>query len=403
MSRTKRALCLTLLAATAVAAHSQETLTETEYLAPLSSGHPALVALSDRLAIARAESQSASLLSNPELDFEREAPSGTARQSTWSIHWSPPLNGRRGLSLQSAGVELDAAQKDLEAKLLELRSEMRADFASWLSSSQHVAALSSHLELIETLAERIGARAENGEDSKLSARRMELAAIQARAELSIEKANLVRARAVALAWRPELSGSYVPLAPDLPAAPSSLGPTSRPALAALRLELEGAELERRLAGRSLDSPRLQFGWQDIEDGGLNFDGPVYGIQWRVPLFSRGQAARLQADQKKRAAQARLDTAVVRAERNLEGVGAAYEELASAVSDLAAATAELDTITAAAETSYRLGESSLTDLLDSLQSVLSTRLSAVDLYSAALEAHRNLETAAGRPLTTGGTP
>jgi len=56
----------------------------------------------------------------------------------------------------------------------------------------------------------------------------------------------------------------------------------------------------------------------------------------------------------------------------------------------------------AEASYLLGESDVTDLLESLRSVLATRLSSLDLYSAALEAHRNLESAVGRPLSTGGT-
>jgi cobalt-zinc-cadmium efflux system outer membrane protein len=378
-------------------------VTENEYLVPLTSGHPALVAVSDRLGIARAERRSASLFSNPELDFEREAPKGSARQSTWSVAWAPPLNGRRGLSIQASEAEVGAAEKDLESRLLGLRLQMRSAFASWVVHSQRVEAMSSHLDLVEALAERMTTRADRGEESRFSARRMDLAATEARAELSLMKAELARARATALAWYPELSRSSRPVAPELLQLPEGLNASSRPDLDAYRFELQGAELEERLAGRFIASPRLQFGWQTLEDNGRSFDGPLYGVNWSLPLFSRGQAARLEASQRKLTAKARLEIAVVRAERDLEGLVEAYEELAAAASAASSTSSDLDAVATVAERSYQLGESSVTDLLESLRSVLSTRLSALDLYTGALEAHRNLESAVGRPLTTGGMP
>ena len=87
---------------------------------------------------------------------------------------------------------------------------------------------------------------------------------------------------------------------------------------------------------------------------------------------------------------------------MEGAEGAYGELAAAATAASSATADLDLLIEAAETSYRLGESDVTDLLESLRSVLATRLSFLELYAAALEAHRNLESAVGRPLSTGGT-
>ena len=62
-------------------------------------------------------------------------------------------------------------------------------------------------------------------------------------------------------------------------------------------------------------------------------------------------------------------------------------------------AESERAVESATATFRLGESRLTDLLETLRSVLSARLAALDLYAAALEAHRTLELAAGRPLST----
>lgn len=393
-------LCLLLWAAAAV--HGEDTLTEDEFLAPLTRGHPALIAQSDRLGLARAERRSAAILSNPELAFSREAPAGSAHQSIWSLAWTPPLSGRRALSVEAADAELKAAEKDLESTLLGLRLQMRAAYGSWVVNAERVAVLSSHVERIEALEERMTTRANRGEESRLAARRMGLAATQARMELSLAKAALTRARAAALAWRPELDSNLRPLPPALPAVPTELSLSSRSDLEARRFELQGAEREEQVARRFVVFPELHVGWQTIEDRSLRFEGPVYGLNWSVPLFSHGQAARLGASLKKAAADARLAIAVARAEGELEGAQGAYEELLGVATSVASTLAELDLVIEGAEASYLLGESDVTDLLESLRSVLATRLSSLDLYSAALEAHRNLESAVGRPLSTGGT-
>ena len=399
MSRIPWGLCLVLWTAGVV--HGEDTLTEEEFLAPLTREHPALIAQGDRLGLAQAARRSAAILSNPELDFGREMPAGTAQQSTWRLAWRPPLDGRRGLSVEAGDVELMAAEKDLDATLLGLRSQMRAAYATWVLNSERVAVLASHLKVVVALAERLATRAARGEESILAARRMGLAATQARAELSLTKANLARTQATALAWRPELGQGLRPVPPELPAAPTELSLSSRSDLDAQRFELRGAELEERLAQRFVIFPELHFGWQTIQSGSLSFDGPVYGLNWSVPLFSHGQAERLVASRKRQAAEARLGVAIDRAEGELEGVRDAYRELLAATTRAAVASEDLDIVIAGAETSYRLGESSVTDLLDSLRSVLATRLSCLELYAAALEAHRNLESAVGRALSTGG--
>ncbi len=56
---------------------------------------------------------------------------------------------------------------------------------------------------------------------------------------------------------------------------------------------------------------------------------------------------------------------------------------------------------AATAAFRAGEASLTDLLDSVRAAIGARLGEIDLRGQALEAHRDLEAALGRPLSGGG--
>jgi outer membrane protein TolC len=51
--------------------------------------------------------------------------------------------------------------------------------------------------------------------------------------------------------------------------------------------------------------------------------------------------------------------------------------------------------------YRAGEAELTDLLDTLRSVLSARLAGEELFGRALAAQREVERVVGRPLAAGG--
>jgi outer membrane protein TolC len=80
----------------------------------------------------------------------------------------------------------------------------------------------------------------------------------------------------------------------------------------------------------------------------------------------------------------------------------YETMQTAAREAWDSTGDTDALLEAALASFQAGESTDTDFLEILRSILEARLSALQLYSEALEAHRALEVAAGNPLTAGGS-
>ena len=86
---------------------------------------------------------------------------------------------------------------------------------------------------------------------------------------------------------------------------------------------------------------------------------------------------------------------------VEGSAAAYRALAAAAREASGASGESERVIAGATAAFRAGETSLTDLLDSLRAATGARLGEIDLRSQAMESHRELEAALGRPLVGGG--
>jgi outer membrane protein TolC len=188
------------------------------------------------------------------------------------------------------------------------------------------------------------------------------------------------------------------LAVPEPPAPTEAEP---PELRALQHEVEQASLESKRAGRYLGFPTLQFGWQQLDDAGLGHSGPILAAGWTIPLFDRDQGARHEAARRQEIAAARLELGRARMAGDVAGSAKAYRALFTASQDAAGALEEGGRVAAAATAAYRAGEASLTDLLDSLRAALGARLSEIELRERALEAHRELEVALGRPLSGGG--
>lgn len=381
---------------------AQERITEDEFLSVLADGQPASAALADRLGTARAERARAGLWPNPVVEFEREAPHDAAEQTTWRVAWRPPfLDGRRGAAIGASRAGLQAATHDLEASRLRLRSDLRAAFADWALGAERRAVLQHHLELIERLTSQMQSRARSGEESGLAARRLSLVALELRAEAVQAGARATHARAAALSWRPELTDDSSPLRPDLPVVSDTLTTPARSDVLAMEFEVQEAEWQLRSGKRVFQFPELSFGWQRTRSEFTDIEGPVMGVSWALPIFDRQQPDRIAASTRLSAARARLALATARARSELPAARASYEELRGAALRGLETAAQSDTVESSATATFRLGESRLTDLIDTLRSALSARLAALDLYTAALQAHRELELAAGRPLTSDG--
>lgn len=381
--------------------HAQPRVSEEEFLSILQGPHPGLTALTERLGTARAERVRAGLLPNPRGGFEREALRGGTEQTTWRIGWTPPLYGRRGAAVRAAEAGLRAASHDLEANRLALRSELRQTFAEWSLTAERAAVIRSHLVLVERLAAQGLARARSGEESGLAARRLALAALEVRAEAARSGASATNARALAFAWHLKLAADAQAERPPLPTVHDTIETPLRADLLARRFEVEQARWRLRLGRHFLQTPELALGWQRIEEDIATREGPVAGVNWQIPLFERQQPERIEALARLSAAEARFELASNRAVAELFAARAAYRELRQAALQAIETAAGTDQVMESATATFRLGEGQLTDLLETLRSVLAARLAALNLYESALEAHRNLELAAGRALPADG--
>jgi Outer membrane efflux protein len=254
---------------------------------------------------------------------------------------------------------------------------------------------------VHRLAEAERQRARVGEESGLSARRFTLAEGEVRAELATAEAAYARADALARAWRPDLATDAVPARAAPLDAPEPLEPGGSPELRALAFEADQAALERKRAGRFLGFPVLQFGWQQLAGGGASRGGPIFAAGWSIPLFDRDQAARIETERRQQATAARLQMARARVAAEISGGTAAYRTLAEASREAGRISEDADRVIGAATAAFRAGEASLTDLLDTLRAAMDARLSEIDLRGRALETHRELEAALGRPLAGGG--
>lgn len=378
-----------------------QSVTEEEFLSAFTAEKAAARALGEGLARAEAVRRRAGTLANPQVDFWREQPDENPRVTNWTLSWTPPLDGRYALGKKSAETGLAAARERFSADKAGLRRELRGAFAVWSLALERCGALRQQLERVHGLAEIERQRARVGEESGLSARRFTLAEIEVRNALGSAEAARAKVEALARAWRPDLAPDAVATPVVLPEPPATTDPAASPELRALTLEADQAVLEEKRAGRFLTFPTLQFGWQQLADRGVVQSGPIFAASWSIPLFDRDQAARVEAARRQEIAWARVEWARARVTAEVEGSAAAYRALLAASREASRASEESDRVIAAATAAFRAGEASLTDLLDSLRAAMGARLGEIELRGQALEAHRELEAALGRPLIGGG--
>jgi cobalt-zinc-cadmium efflux system outer membrane protein len=392
-----------LLLAVQVGAQEPQIVTEAEFLAPVAAAHPARVALRQELAEAEAAALAARALPNPELGAHREAP-GTVEQLDLTLSWRPPDPGRRRLSQAAASAGIEAARARLAVDRMALRAAMREAYARWAVATAASEGLKRQVSQVDALARRERERAAAGESSGLDARRLGLAASGASAELARAEADRLRARGAARAWRPDLPVDAVPELPPLPE-PASAPTTDHPRLAALRADLEAAQLAERLAARIVEMPEVVGGWQR-QDLGIDvaIEGPIVGVAWPLPLFDRRRGERAAARARVEALEARLTLAEREVAAARASGLAAYSHLRAGATAAREAAADSPGVVAAARASFWAGETGLTDLLETLRSATAAEIAALELYAEALVAQRELEKAsASLEEAPGGLP
>jgi cobalt-zinc-cadmium efflux system outer membrane protein len=292
------------------------------------------------------------------------------------------------LSIKAARAGVEAAQNELDWTGLELRAEFRAAYAEWALAAERAAVVMSQVAMFRDVVEKANERKRVGEESGLTAQRLSLALVELEASAARAEAELAKKTALALGRTAVAYTDPRPVLPALPALSSTLELDTHPLLRARRADVDEAEARARLSGRVFLAPELRAGWQTLHDGNQDSEGLVVGAAWSVPLFDRRQGERLAWEGKTRASRGRLEVEEMRARAVLSGAEASYRRLREAALSTEKALEGTDRIMEQAKARFRMGESDVTDLLDAMRSVLSSRMTG-------LEAHRELELASGR--------
>jgi outer membrane protein, heavy metal efflux system len=369
------------------AAGGQTIITESDYLSILDGSYPAVVAAAEELAIARSNLVAASTFENPSIGLVREDPSGDAAQTDAMISWQLPDFGRR-LEIEAREKEVAAAQARLAHERAALRVSMREAYADWALASARADRLYAQRTRLDELARREARRAESGEVSGLEARRLLLAASSLGAQHALASATEEEMRAKARRWSSTIPADAKPRLPEASAFPESA--EDHPLVLAAEADLAAALAAEGAAKRFLRAPELMAGWQRQEDGPDTVDGPLYGINWSIPLFGRNQAGKSAAAARVEAARARLDQTRREVESSRQGALAAYRRLAEQIEAIGPALEGNDRTLEGAEAAFLLGEASLTDLLETHRAVTEAEMALLELREAALAASRELE-------------
>lgn len=393
----------TLLALFAGSAGAGEELSEQRFLSVLTPDSAPIRALDEDYVAAAGARRAAGAFENPSIVFEREAFDASADQNTVKLEWRPPLDGRRGAAVGAKRARLDAAGAAREWERLKLRIEYRAIFAEWAISQAHVESVRKHFSELTALSERFRQRAARGEESGLDAKRLELAAFQVSAEVAKSEAAYAHTKSHAIGAA-TFAGSVlsarelqaaIPVLPMLPV-PHDKHSAVEEANEHLYLDveaqsraLEAAELEARAEGRAVAFPTIGGGLTRIKDAGDTFEGYFWGFAFELPLFDRNQGNREAASRRIEVERSRLDLLEANAHTEHAAAIAAYAALYERASRLEVTRATADEVAVASRASFLAGETSLTDLFDTLRSVLDSRLAALDLYAEALAAYRQL--------------
>ena len=371
-------------------------VTEAEFLSTLNSEegdavHPAIAESSEALAIARARIVAAETLDNPMLGIVREDPDSPVEQMEWTLSWQLPGADRRP-HIAAREEAAAAAAARLSQQLLSLRLEMKGIYADWAVASARHDCLLAQAERVAALADREKTRAQRGETSGLDAHRLELAASGLRTRVALAAASALEARARAANWFPALPSDARPVLPALPAVPGLR--EDHPLVRAAEKDLAAATFERQAAGRFVRSPEVVLGWQRQEAARASIDGPILGLAWSVPMFSRNRAEKAVAEARISGARARLESARWKVQSARSGAQASFQHLVMALEDAEDALRGNQRLLDGTEAAFRYGEASLTDLLETHRSVTESELAVLDLQEAALAAYRELERLAG---------
>lgn len=286
-----------------IAAMLQDELTPDEAVAIATVNNPRLQVTLAELGIARADLLEASTISNPVFEFEIRFPGEPYRPYELRLAQSLieliQLPRRRALGRAA----FDAAQMRVSSEVLQFAGDVRGAYFDVMAATQHVALSRTIADSAQTAADVAVRqhRAENitdldleNEQALYEQAKLDLA--RAEQQLLLTRESLIRAlglRNANVEWR-------VPAAfPELPESELDQQNLERLA-AAQRLDIAIARREMEVAQRQVPQTRLAVLEETVldvhyerEPDGARTVGP--GLEFPIPIFNTGRAARTRAE------------------------------------------------------------------------------------------------------------
>ena len=374
---------------------------------------PALKVFSLQTRIADARKLQASLRPNPELAVELEdfAGSGTfngldTSQTTIQIGQVLELAGKREKRVAAAAAEEKLAQRDSEAKRLEVMNQVTQAFIDVLAAQEQRDLAEDLVQLAQKVQEAVRQRVEAGKDSPVEQAKAEVALSSARIELRAAQERLASARQILVtSWGGEVP-RFANAAGDLYKAQAvpAFEQLARRIPDSPAIERWVANEQARKADLALQKartvPDLGIG------GGLRYfsEGDdtafVLGVTLPLPVFNRNQAGVQEASMQ--LAQARESTKVATLDARTS-LSKATEQATSALAEVTALREEIlpssQKTLAAIEEGYRQGKFDYLHLLDAQRTYFNAKQQYLDALTTYHKARTDIELLLGQSIDT----
>ncbi|WP_141594032.1 TolC family protein [Myxococcus sp. AB056] len=356
---------------------------------------------------ARARLSGASLLlqSNPEVDVAagpRRRDGNSSIDYTVQLSQRIEVSGQRGARVEAASGALGAAEARLGTRRAEVAAEVREAFGQALAAAQLVTLAEDAVRLAEQTLETARRRLEAGDASRIELNAAQVEVGRARREVrrtiqnrAVALGELQRLLALDAETTLDLRGELATSAPDKGVDVEALVRTAlqqHPGVRMARQEAEASRAEARLASReALPAPRLGASYSREEDAHIL--QATLGVE--LPLFNRNQAARGVSAARVTQAEAALEAAGRRVEREARLAAARLAAAQAAVGDFAggvlpAAQENLELLQAA----YTAGKVDILQLLLIRRDTLETRRGYVEALADLNSAQAQLAQAIG---------
>jgi len=335
---------------------------------------------------------------------EVEASSAIQRQTTIQLSQLVELGGKRSARKELAALDRDLAAWDYETARIDVFSHVTRAFFDVLAAQETVALTERTMQAVGEVRQSVSARVAAGAVSPIEETRAEISLAAVRVESEQARYLLGAARARLAATWGSVEAKFLSAVGDLGEVPSL------PTLEELRARLAdnpnlarwAAEVSQRQAALALERSKrvpdleVSAGYRRFDD--LGRSALVIGGSISLPIFDRNQGGIEEASnrlskayEERRAAEARVATALAEAYGALTSAHAAATALQAAVLPGARQTFE------AVNEGYRLGRFGYLDVLDAQRTFISANGQYVraraDYHKATVEVERLI----GAPL------